>query len=430
MQQVIDDGPWSPLRIRIYRSLWLAGLVSNVGTFMHLAAAGWTMTTLTSSPTLISLVQASWAVPGFLLALHAGAFADRLDRRLFLIATQEVALVIAAVLGGLQAAGWMSPGALLAGTFLESVALTMAAPAFMALTPELVGPRHLAQALGLDAISRNAAQALGPAVAGAVIAAISPGAVFLLNAASFVGVLFVVRAYRPAPRERAAHGALNGAIRDGLRHVFHAGSLRSPVARLAVMSAVGAALTALLPVVATVRLHVGAGGFGLLSAALGVGSVVAVWSLPRLGAARRPEFALLSSAVVWAAGAALLATVTHVWAAVAALLLAGAGTMGTLNVLFSNYTLQLPSWMRGRGSALAMLMVWLGASVGAVGWGAVASASGVRTALLAAAVANVIVALVARVGLPVSVARPDDAPLPPAQPADGSVSAADSTPGS
>ncbi|MBP9053541.1 MAG: MFS transporter, partial [Ilumatobacteraceae bacterium] len=192
-------GPWSPLRVRLYRWLWIAGLVSNVGTFMHLVAANWTMATLSSSPTLVSLVQASWAVPGFLLALHAGAFADMLDRRTFIITTQVAALLVAAALAVAQGAGWMSPWVLLVGTFLESVALTFAAPAFMALTPELVDARMLPQAIGLDGISRNAAQTLGPAVAGGVIALTGPGGVFALNAMSFVGVVIVVNGYRDGP---------------------------------------------------------------------------------------------------------------------------------------------------------------------------------------------------------------------------------------
>lgn len=395
----LGDGPWSPLRIRIYRSLWIAALVSNVGTFMHLVAAGWSMSDLSSSPTLVGMVQAAWAVPGFLLALHAGAFADVIDRRRLLVITQLAALGVAAVLGVVELADRMTPGLLLAGTFLESVALTMAAPAFMALTPELVGPRHLAQALGLDAISRNSAQATGPALAGAVISASGPGGVFLLNAASFLGVLVAVRRYQPAPPARA--NGIGHAIREGLTHLRGRRELLHPLARLALMSATGAAVTAVMPLVARERLHTGAGGFGILSAALGLGSVIAVWVLPRVKAPEHPETALAAAALCWSAGAACCAVSTTVWAGAPSLLLAGAGAMGTLNVLFANYTLQLDQWVRGRGSAMAMLMVWLGASVGALAWGATASAIGVGAVLGVAAAVNLAVALACRPALPV-----------------------------
>lgn len=396
------DGPWSPLRITIYRALWIAGLASNVGTFMHLVAAGWAMSTISDSPTLVSLVQTAWGVPGFLLALHAGVFADLVDRRRLIIATQVAALGIAAALGGLQLTHHLPPVALLAGTFLESVALTMAAPAFMALTPELVGLRFLPQAIGLDSISRNLAQSVGPALAGVVIAIAGPGAVFLVNAASFVGVVGVVSRYRTAPPRSTSTEAFGRAIRAGVRTVVRTVALRRPVIRLALLSAVNAAIAALMPVVARRRLHVAPAGFGILAAALGVGSVAAAWALPRLRATTRPERTVLGAAFVWSAGAATFGSSTHLATAVLGLLLAGAGAMATLNVFFSTYTLRLPPWMRGRGSSMAMLMVWLGASAGAAGWGALASGRGVRAALFIAAVVNIGVSVLARWSLSIS----------------------------
>ena len=187
------NSPWSPLRIRIFRALWIAGLVSNIGTFMHIVAASWTMTTLSDSPTLVGLVQTAWAVPGFLLALYAGALADIIDRRQLIAITQLIALAVAGTLAILQWTDNLSIELLLVGTFLESVALTIAAPAFMALTPELVGTERLAQAIGLDAVSRNISQSIGPALAGAIIAATNPGAVFALNAVSYIGIVIVVQ---------------------------------------------------------------------------------------------------------------------------------------------------------------------------------------------------------------------------------------------
>lgn len=374
---------------------------------MHLVAAGWAITTLSTSPVLAGLVQAAWAVPGFLLALHAGAFADVVDRRLVLLGTQVAALAVAAGLAVAEALDVMSVPVLVAGTFLESVALTLAAPAFMALTPELVRPDELPQAIGLDSISRNAAQAVGPAIAGGIIAAAGPGGVFALNAASFIGVLLVVRSYRSPVVSAASAGEreLGAAIRTGIRHVTGNASLRRPVLRLAAVTTTGAALSAMLPLVARRRLHVSPVEFGILSAALGVGSVGAVWVLPRLRSAQRPELTAVVSAVVWSGGTALLAVSTTTWMGAVALLLAGAGTMGALNVLFSNYTLQLETWVRGRGSSLAMLMVWLGTSAGAIGWGVVGSGTSPSGALLIAAAANLAVAAAARATLPLTVAR-------------------------
>jgi len=399
-------GPWSPLRIKVFRGLWVAALVSNVGTFMHLVAAGWAMTSLTSSPVLISLVQTSWAVPGFLLALHAGAFADLVDRRRLIIATQVAALVVAAALGIMQWVGAMSVWGLLAGTFLESVALTIAAPAFMALTPELVDTQRLAQAIGLDAISRNIAQSLGPALAGAVIALTNTGAVFALNAVSFVGVVMVVYGYRPAhaptrSTKDEGGGEWNRAIAEGVRLVSGTRQLRNIAIRLTLVMLCTSVLTAVMPVVARSKLGVSAGGFGLLLGALGVGSVLAIHVLPALRSRWSLEVIALRAAVLWAAGASAVAIGSHLWVALIALVVAGVGSMAMLNVLFSTFTVQLPTHARGRGSSLAMLMVWLGASLGAAVWGSVASAAGVDAALWWSAGAMVVAAAVAAVALPI-----------------------------
>ncbi len=394
------SGPWSPLRIRVFRALWIAGLVSNIGTFMHIAAAGWTMTTLTESPTLVGLVQTAWAVPGFLLALHAGAFADMVDRRRLIAITQIVALFIAGALAMMQWTDHLSVNWLLAGTFLESVALTISAPAFMALTPEIVDVEHLPQAIGLDSVSRNIAQSVGPALAGLLIALFNPGAVFALNAFSFIGIVFVAQRFKSrAVREPRAQG-VNHAIGEGIKHVIGAANLRNVALRLTVVLGATSALTSVMPVVAKENLDVSASGFGLLSGALGVGSVAAVWVLPRVRGAMSTEMVVLSAAAVWSCGTAIFASTAVLWIAVVAMLICGIGTMAMLTTMFSTFMVQLPDWVRGRGSSLAMLMVWLGASIGAFAWGFAASKYGVSTALTAAAVLNVGIALINRWALP------------------------------
>ena len=363
--------PWSPLRIRVYRSLWIAGLVSNIGTFMHTVAAGWAMTSLTTSPTTVSLVQTAWTVPGFLLALHAGAFADVIDRRKVIITTQLVALVVAGGLGVLDITDHLTVTLLLVGTFVLSIALTLAGPAFMAFTPELVGLDELPRAVGLDSISRNVAQSAGPALAGVVIAASGPGAVFLVNAASFIGIVIVLRGYHSTSERSEAPRAINAAIRSGVQYFWRTSRLRRIAGRLVLTWGLTVSLTALLPIAARSNLHVNAGAFGLLSAAIGAGAVAAVWALPRWKRSAGPDHIAFVAAVV-------------------GLVLAGAGTMGTLNTLFSNFIATPPSWVRGRVSSIAMLSTWLGASVGATAWGAIGSATSVRTALFIAAAVNLV----------------------------------------
>jgi len=396
----VSGGPWSPLRIAMYRSLWIAALVSNVGTFMHIVAAGWAMTSLTDSPTLVGLVQTSWAVPGFALALHAGAFADMVERRRLIALTQVLALAIAAALGVLEMTGNLGVSTLLAGTFLESVALTIAAPAFMALTPQLVGTKYLSQAFGLDSVSRNIAQSIGPALAGAVIAFTSPGAVFVLNAVSFVGILIVVRKIPTFTAQVESASKINHVIRDGIRHVVHTAQLRNIALRLALVLGATASLNAVMPVVAKKSLNVGSSGFGMLAGALGVGSVMAVWLLPILRKKLQAELLAVTASFAWAAAAVGFAQSTTLITAVPALLVCGATLMVLMNVLFSTFIAQLPDHLRGRGSSIGMLMAWLGTSVGAFAWGYTASSTSVRVALIASAALTAGIGVLNRVALP------------------------------
>ena len=393
-------GPWSPLRIAMYRSLWIAALVSNIGTFMHIVAAGWAMTSLTDSPTLVGLVQTSWAVPGFVLALHAGAFADMVERRRLIALTQVLALAIAAGLGVLEMTGNLGVTTLLVGTFLESVALTIAAPAFMALTPQLVGTQYLSQAFGLDSVSRNIAQSVGPALAGAVIAFTSPGAVFVLNGVSFVGILLVVKKLPAFTVHVDSAEKINRVIVDGIKHVVHTQSLRNIALRLAFMLGSTASLNAMLPVVAKDSLKVDAGGFGILAGALGVGAVLAVWLLPLLRKSMTSESMLLMAPFVWAGVIVVFALVHDMVVAVPALLLSGAALMIMINTLFSLFIAQLPDHLRGRGSSIGMLMAWLGTSVGAFAWGFTASSTSIRVALIASAAVTAGIGVLNRVVLP------------------------------
>lgn len=389
------SSPWTPLRVAVFRGLWIAGLASNLGTFMHTVAAGWAVTELSDSPTVVSLVQAAWTVPGFLVAVLAGALADVLDRRRLIIATQLASLATAGALGVIELTGALDVPLLLTLTFVLSTCGTIAAPAFMAVTPELVDRTELPKAIALNSISSNVAQSLGPALAGLVIAAAGPGAVFLVNAVSFLGIVLVVRRHRLVDTTTLPPEHIGAAIRTGVRYFANSPRLQVLAARVVLSITVTSALSALLPVVARARLDVSAGQFGLLATAMGVGAVAAVWVLPRANAIAPPDVVVLGAAIAWAAGTAAVATATSLPLALVGLVLAGGGSMATMNVVFSMYTVVLPSWVRGRASSVAMLVIWLGASAGAVAWGALAGAAGVRTALLVAAGAHVAVTAIA-----------------------------------
>ena len=199
------------------------------------------------------------------------------DRRRLISVASLLALVIAVSLAMLQWSGGLTAELLILGTFLESVALTLSAPAFMAITPELVDASRLPQAIGLDVVSRNIAQSIGPAFAGAIIAAINPGAVFALNAISFVGIVVVMQTNKSINKNSTDRAAINEVIKNGIKHVVGTRLLRNLALRLAIMLGVTSVLTSVLPIVAKQSLGVASSGYGLLSGALGIGSVTVVW---------------------------------------------------------------------------------------------------------------------------------------------------------
>src|SRR3989442_1383686 len=248
---------WEPLRQPLFRALWLAALASNVGTWMQDVGATWLMTSLTTSPILIALVQAATTLPVFLLALVAGALADVADRRRLLIVTQSWMLLASAALGALTVLGLAKAWVLLLFTFLVRMGNALNAPALQAIIPELVGRRDLPSALALNGIAVNLARAVGPAVAGLILAAAGPGATFLLNAVSFLGVVVVLFRWKRPPRQSLLPAeSVLGALLAGVRHARHAPDPPAVLGRCRALRRGGVALFALL----AVPVRVGLGG--------------------------------------------------------------------------------------------------------------------------------------------------------------------------
>src|SRR6202521_1253664 len=182
------NSAWAPLGEPLFRSLWIAAVISYTGTWMQNVGTGWLMTQLTMSPLMVSLVQAASTLPVFLVILPAGALADMVDRRRFLLITQSWMVLASALLGVFTLLGQITPWILLAFTFVLGLGRGMNDPAGQAITPEIVSSERHAAGVALNSVGFNVARAVGPAIGGAVIAATSSGVAFLLNAASFFGV--------------------------------------------------------------------------------------------------------------------------------------------------------------------------------------------------------------------------------------------------
>src|SRR5271156_4333261 len=209
---VAPHSPWSPLRIPLFRDLLIADLVSDVGAFMQAVAAAWLMTSLSSSPLEIALIQTASALPFFLLALPAGSIGDIFDRRKLILGTEFWMLAVAGILVVAAFTHFISPWLLLLLTFALSIGDALESPAWRAIFPELVSKEDLSPALTLNGIEFNLARAVGPALGGVIIAVSGVSAAFLLNVVSFFGVIVVIARWkRHVPKSKLPTEAFTGA---------------------------------------------------------------------------------------------------------------------------------------------------------------------------------------------------------------------------
>jgi MFS family permease len=273
----------SPFRHPTFTVLWVATIVSNIGTWMQNAAAGWLMTGLDPDPFIVSLVQVATSLPMFLFALAGGALADIVDRRRLLIGIQTTVAALVAGFGLLVWLGQVTPIMLLAFSFLAGTAAALIAPAWMSIVPQLVPRENLQPAVALNGVGLNVSRAIGPALAGLIIVSWGLAAPFWLNAFSTLGVIAAL-VWWQRPADDGAHRLpaerFGRAIRAGLRHARHNPHLRATLIRAAGFFIFASAYWALLPLVARDQVAGGPRLYGLLLGAIGVGAVTGALTLP------------------------------------------------------------------------------------------------------------------------------------------------------
>jgi MFS family permease/quinol monooxygenase YgiN len=408
----------APLQQPVFRLLWGAWLVANICMWMNDVAAAWLMTTLSTSPALVALVQTASTVPVFLLGLPSGALADILDRRRWFIATQLWVALVGLLLAAVVMAGAMSPALLLALVFANGIGLAMRWPVFAAIVPELVPRTQLPAALALNGISMNASRIVGPIVAGALIASAGSEYVFGLNALLSVVTGVIIWRWRREPKPASALPGERfvGAMRVGVQFVRQSPRIRAALLRVALFFLQSTGLLALLPLVAQ-RLHAGdASTFTLLLASMGLGAIVAALFLPRLRDALTREAVVRYGALLQATATVVVSLAPNVWVAAPAMLAAGMAWISVANTLTVAAQLALPDWVRARGMSIYQMALMGGAAAGAALWGQVATFSSVRTALLVSAALGAVAMLAAARWYPIEGAAEEDDVTPATPP--------------
>jgi len=371
---VNESSPWSPWRHQAFRAIWLAGLVSNIGNWMQNVAAAWVMTSLTDAIFMVALIQTASGLPSFLLALPAGAAADLIDRRRLMLCAQAVMLVVSVALSAAMLTGHMTPWLLLGLTFALGCGNAISMPAQQATTSDVVPQAEVGRAVVLSGISFNGARAVGPLVAGVLIAWAGSAAVFVANVLSFLVVIVLLWRWKNPRREASlARERLFGGVVAGLRYVRHAPVMHMLIVRSLVFVCSSSALWALLPIVARNQLGLSAAGYGVMLASLGAGSVLGAGIMPRLRQRLGPTRMMAIATCVFALASVVLAYVRVVPLVCAALVLAGVAWISINATISAAVHTSVAHWVRGRVLAIHLLFFQGGMAGGAVFWGAVAT---------------------------------------------------------
>jgi MFS family permease len=382
---------WSPLHNALFRSLWIATIVSNVGTWMQDVGAGWLMTSLSSSPSLVALVEAADSIPVMLLALPAGALADIVDRRRLLIAIQVYLLIVAGALGILTLLDMTTVWVLLGFTFALGVGAAMMMPAWASIVPDLVRPDELSSAVALNSVAINASRAIGPAIAGLLVAAVGPWLVFVLNALSYFGILAVLVRWKREHRKSALPAErFFGAIRVGMRFVMHTRALQAVLVRGIAFFVFASATWSLFPLIVRRELGRGPEVYGFLLTCIGVGAIAGALVLPRLRARFSRDTLVAGASALYAVAALALAYLQNIGLLAAAMLATGMAWIAILSALQVAAQMTLPSWVRARGLAAFVVVLMGGMALGSILWGQVATRIGIPGALTAAATGMVL----------------------------------------
>src|SRR5258706_9930588 len=386
MTQGKTQSPWSPLRNTLFRNLWIASIVSNLGTWMHDVGAGWLMTSLSSSPSMVALVEAADSLPVMLLAIPAGALADIVDRRRLMLGVQVYFLIVIFALAVLTWLDVTTAWMLIAFTLAIGAGTALTMPAWSAIIPELVPQHELQPAIAVNSLAVNISRAIGPAIAGVLVAAVGAWLVFALNALSCIAIFVVLRQWRREPRKSTLPAErLVGAIRVGVRFILHTRALQHVLVRGMAFFIFASATWSLFPLIVRKELGRGPEVYGMLLTCIGAGAVAGAMFLPRIRAKISRDRLVAGASVLYAVAALALAHLQNLGILAVAMLATGMAWIAILSALQVSAQLTLPEWVRARGLAAFVVVFMGGMFLGSVLWGQLATAIGIPAALTSAA---------------------------------------------
>ena len=380
------DGIAAPLRHAVFRRIWLASLLSNLGLLIQGVGAAWAMTQMTSSADKVALVQTALMLPIMLISMPAGAIADMYDRRIVALVSLSIALAGATRLAVLAWLNLVTPQILLAFCFIVGSGNALFGPAWQSSVSEQVPADTLPSAVALNGISYNIARSFGPAIGGIIVATAGAVAAFAANAVLYLPLLIVLFLWRRTsepsrlPRER-----LNRAIVSGVRYIANSPSIRIVLTRTLVTGIIGGSVMALMPLVARDLLHGGAQTYGIMLGAFGMGAVIGALNIGELRKRMSGEAAIRACTLSMAGAMTAVALSRQPVLTAAALVLAGAVWMAAVALFNIGVQLSAPRWVAGRSLAAFQASIAGGIAIGSWGWGHLTDVAGVEAAMLVSA---------------------------------------------
>jgi MFS family permease len=380
---------WGPLRVPLFRSLFIADLLSDIGTFMQGVGAAWLMVSIGGSATLVALTQTASSLPFFLLALPAGAIGDIVDRRKLILYCEFWMVAVASLFAMATIGGITSPRVVLALTFALSAGDALETPTWRALLPELVGKKDLAAASALNGIEFNLARSVGPALAGALIAVAGIGAAFIANVISFTGVILVIARWKRTPRKRRVPlETVGGATIAALRYVRYAPEIRFVILRGGITMFAGSAILALLPTAAR-TMSAQPIVYGVLLGCFGFGAVLGALAMQPARARWRLETVASAAVVILGSMTIACGLIKDVWLLAIAVLVAGAGWIVFISLISALVQTLAPDWARARILAVYILTFQGGIAAGSALWGEIATRTGLSTSFVVAGLSTI-----------------------------------------
>jgi MFS family permease len=377
----------SPFRHRAFTVIWIATVVSNVGGWMYSVASGWLMTSLDPNAFIVSMVQVANSLPMFLFAIPAGALADIVNQRRFLIFGESTITMVSAAFAALVWLHLITPVSLLLFSFVVTVGSAMTAPAWQAVVAKLVPKTDLPSAVAANSVGINVSRAIGPALGGVIIGTLGIAAPFWLDAFSNVGVIAALIWWRAPKRSASAlpPEPFGSAIRAGLRYARYNAHLRATLIRTVAFFVFGSAYWALLPLVARTQIAGGPALYGVLLGAIGASAVGGAFLLRRLKEKLGADSLVAAATLGTALATALFALARHPTTAIVASFIAGASWIAAVASLNVSAQVALPEWVRGRGLAMYVTVMFGALTLGSAIWGQLAVVAGLPAALLLAA---------------------------------------------